>query len=193
MALSRLSVKQHRSNSNLARGHFGTQSKSKIGYARAVFTACSILIGAVMYYIALHYVPALSNPRDVLKFATESKSLPPKQAEFDFEESRPMGNRLNVFYKLFTLDRAYMRAGETIEIRYDLPEQTTVNLDILQCRRVWAIEIFKCTPLNQFGTKKGPGRGMAEFKLDTGGFYHFRHEVSNLKAGDSYHLLWQRG
>lgn len=190
VALTRLQLKSNRSSS----GHFhnAQTSRSKMGYRRAIFSALSILFGTFMYYIMLHYVPALANPRKILKFKTETQSFPPQSATFDIPEASIFEKVLGPYYGLFTLDRAYMRSGETIRIKYDLPQTATAQLDIVQCQRIWAVEIFNCKVISQFGTQKGPGKGIATFKLDYDGFYHFRHKIDGVNEGDVYRLLWER-
>lgn len=145
-----------------------------------------------MYYVAMHYVPALANPRQILKLATESQTLPPSEVDFKFEDQSALEKIMGPYYNLFALDRAYMRAGESIAIKYDLPQNATAHLDIVQCRRFWVIEIFNCKVVSQFGTSKTAGQGIATFALKDPGFYHFRHRVDGLDETQSYRLIWER-
>jgi len=166
--------------------------RKPMGLTRGIFTSIVILFGAFMYYIAMHYVPALANPGKVVRFANQGGTLPPGVNEFEFEDPSALEQLLRPYFKLFVLDRSYMRAGEAIEIRYEIPEGTTVDLDIVQCRRIWVVEIFKCDIVNQFTVTKKTRRGIATYALGNHGFYHFRHRVNGLKAEDHYRLVWER-
>lgn len=190
MSLSRLNIQSSREHDRKI--YSAIPERRPMGFARVFFTALVILFGMFMYYIAMHYVPALANPRKVVRLATETATLPVSASEFDFEEVSSLEKLLGPYYSLFALDRSYMHANETIRIKYELPEGATVQLDILQCRRVWAVEIFHCSVVDQFTTKKKSGRGMANYALGDSGFYHFRHKVEGLNETDTYRLVWQR-
>lgn len=145
-----------------------------------------------MYYVAMHYIPALASPGKTIRVATETRIVPKNETQFDIEPLSAFEKILGPYHKLFAMDRAYMRGGETIQIKFDIPQTTTVDLDIVQCRRIWVIEIFNCKVMSQFTSQKGPGRGIATFTLGDDGFYHFRHRVNGLNPSDTYLLVWER-
>jgi len=190
MSLTRVQFQSNRTNDRQI--YKAAAERKPMGSMRVLSTACVILFGMFMYYVAMHYVPALSNPKTVLRFATENATLPPEETEFDFDEASALEKLLGPYYSLFILDRSYMRAGESIKIQYEIPEGSTVNLDIVQCRRVWVIEIFRCDVVSQFSTEKKARRGISTYALGDAGFYHFRHKVSGAKDTESYRLIWQR-
>lgn len=163
-----------------------------MGRVRVFFSALVLLFGAFMYYIAMHYIPVLAKPHGTVRIATESQILPSGTSEFEIGEASTLEKLMGPYYKLFSLDRSYMRAGESIKIKYEIPETATVNLDIVQCRRLWVIEIFHCGVVSQFNTQKDSPRGMATYALGQPGFYHFRHEVLGLSDGETYRLVWER-
>jgi len=96
------------------------------------------------------------------------------------------------YNSLFARDRSYMRSGEEIQIKYDVPLTATLQLDIVQCERFLVVEIFNCTVLTDLKIEKKPGRGIATFKLGSEGFYHFRHKVVGLTETDTYRIIWER-
>jgi len=163
-----------------------------MGLPRVFMSAAAILFGTFMYYVAMHYVPALASPQKMVRLATESQTIPVGIQEFQIEDPSIIEKLLGPYYSLFALDRSYKGRGETIQIKFDVPETAIVHLDIVQCRRIWAVEIFKCKVIKQFGTTKGPGRGIAKFKLGDEGFYHFRHRIDGLSDTDTYRVIWER-
>lgn len=190
MSFSRIQLQSSRERDRKI--YSAAKERRPMGLARVFFSALVLLFAGFMYYVAMHYVPVLSNPRKILRLATETATLPPGTNEFDFEEASAFEKLLGPYYNLFALDRSYMRAGESIQIKYEIPEGTTVQLDIVQCRRVWAIEIFNCDVVSQFSATKTNRKGIASYALGDPGFYHFRHTVNGLKDSDTYQLTWER-
>jgi len=124
-----------------------------------------------MIYVTLHYIPALIQPKQVLQFASgDSAAL----KTYDFDRKSAMHETFGPYVKLFHLDRAFMRPGQSIMIKYDLPPGAHANLDITQCHRAWVIEIFKCDVVSTFSTKTKRQRGIESFALSQGGFYHLK-------------------
>ena len=84
MSFSRVQIQSSR---NRDRAIYSDAIERKpMGLTRVFFTAIVILFGTLMYYVAMHYVPALSNPRKVLRLATETATLPTGANEFEFGE-----------------------------------------------------------------------------------------------------------
>ncbi len=190
MSFSRVQLKSSREHDRQA--YHPQPQRERLGLPRVVFSAISLLFAASMYYVAMHYIPALASPSKTIRFATETETIPKGITEFDIKPPSAFEKLLGPYFKLFALDRAYMRSGETIQIKFDIPQTTTVDLDIVQCRRIWVIEIFNCKVISQFTSQKGPGRGIATFTLGDDGFYHFRHRVNGLAPTDTYRLVWER-
>lgn len=188
MSFSRLKLQSHR---DVDQQTFNPD-KPPMSLPRVFFTALSLLFAVFMYYIAMHYVPALAGPSKTIRFADDFITAPSNLDEFEFEELSSFKKSLGSYSGLFGIDRNYMRSGESIKIKYEIPEGTTVHLDIIQCRRVLVIEVFKCDPVNKFSTQKNISRGITVYDLSGRGFYHFRHRVEGLEETDSYRLVWER-
>lgn len=190
MSFSRVQIQSCRSRDRAI--YSAAAERKPMGLTRVFFTALVILFGALMYYVAMHYLPALSNPRKVLRLATETATLPTGSDEFTFKEPSAFETLMGPYYSLFAMDRSYMRAGESVQIKYEIPEGSTVQLDIVQCARVWVVEIFDCDIVNQFSVTKTARRGISTYALGDSGFYHFRHRIDGLKEADNYRLTWKR-
>ena len=190
MSFSRINLHSSREHDRMI--YSAALERKPMGLLRVFFTALVILFSALMYYVTMHYVPALANPRKVLRLATETATLPPGVNDFELDDPSAFENLMGPYYGLFAMDRSYMRAGESIKIKYEIPEGATVQLDIVQCRRIWVIEIFNCDVVSQFSATKTTRRGIATYALGDSGFYHFRHRVDGLEDKDSYRLFWER-
>lgn len=166
------------------------RQRKQMGFLRSVFTGLSLLFGGGMIYVALHYIPAFVQPKQVLKFATNDSAA---LKTYDFDRKSKIHEFFGPFVQLFHLDRSYMKPGQSIEIKYDLPPGAYANLDIIQCQRVWVAEIFNCRVEGKFSTKTKRQSGIESFALEQGGFYHFKQNVVNIPEGEPYRILWERG
>ncbi len=166
------------------------RQRKQMNFLRSVFSVASLLLGGTMLYVSLHYVPAFVSPKKVLKFATgDSAAL----NTYDFDRKSPVHKFFGPVTQFFQLDRSYMKPGQSIEVKYDLPPGAYVNLDILQCQRMWVFEILDCAVVGKFSARTKQRAGVESFTLEDGGFYHFRHEVVNVAAGEPYRISWERG
>jgi hypothetical protein len=166
------------------------RQRKQMGYIRAMLSASSLLFGGGMIYVAFHYIPAFVHPKQVLKLATGE---PPAMKTYDFDRKSQFHDVFGPYLKLFHLDRTYMRAGQTIDIKYDLPAGAYADLEIVRCQKAWVVEIFKCNVVSNYSTKTKRQRGVESFSLKVGGFYHFRQQVSGVPEGEPYRIVWERG
>lgn len=166
------------------------RQRKKMGLTRTIMSGVSLLFGSGMIYVSLHYIPAFVQPKKVLQFAYgDSGAL----KTYDFDRDSALHETLGPYLKLFHLDRAYMKPGQSVAIKYDLPEGAYANLDIIQCRRAWIIEIFKCDVVSTFNTTTKRQRGVESFALSQGGFYHFKQNVVGVPEGENFRIVWERG
>ncbi len=168
----------------------GIRQRKQMGILRTIFSALSLLFGAFMIYVAMHYMPALIQPKKVLKFATgDSASI----NTYEFDRDSKFHGIFGPYLKMFALERAYLTSGQSLNIKYDLPVGASAKLDIYQCRRAWVIEIFDCHVVSKFSTETKLRSGVESFALKQGGFYHFRQTVSNVPDGEAFRIVWERG
>jgi len=165
------------------------QRRKKLGLTRTIFSALSLLFGAGMCYVAMHYIPAFVHPKKILKFATNNSLA---SQTYDFDRHSEAYGIFGSFVDLFHLDRAYMRSGQSINIKYDLPEGSYAKLTIVQCKTKWVLEIFDCSMVSEFNTRTKRFRGVESFKLDQDGFYHFSNIVKDVPDGEPYRIVWER-
>lgn len=166
------------------------RQRKQMGYLRTLFSALALLFGGLMIYVSMHYIPAFVQPRKILKFASNDAVA---LNTYDFDRNSKIHKVLGPYVELFHLDRAYIKPGQRIDIKYDLPTGAYADLEIIQCKRAWVIEIFDCRVISKFSTKTKRSRGAESYALDIGGFYHFRENVVGVPEGESYRIKWERG
>ena len=166
------------------------RQRKQIGFLRTIFSGIFLLFGAGMIYVALHYIPAFVQPKQVLKFATGDAAA---IKTYEFDRKSEMHKLFGPYIGLFHMDRAYMKPGQTINIKYDLPKGAYAKLNIVQCRRAWVVEIFKCDVVSRYNTKTKRTSGVESFALKQGGFYYFKHEAIGIPDGEPYRIVWERG
>ena len=171
-----------------SRGFF--QRRQRMGLFRTLGSGLSLLLGASLIYVGLHYIPAFIQPKQILKFASgDSAAL----KTYDFDRESKLHGIFGPYIKLFDMDRAYMKPGQSIHIKYDLPQGAYANLDIVQCRSAWVVEIFKCDVVSRFTSKTKRHSGVESFALKQGGFYYFQHKAVGIPADEPYRIVWERG
>lgn len=164
--------------------------RKKLGLLRTIFTGLSLLLGASMIYVAFHYVPAFVQPKQVLKFVSGDSAA---MKTYDFDRKSKLYQFFGPYAKAFTLDRAYMKPGQSIDIKYDLPKGAYAELQIVQCKRAWVVEIFNCDVVSRFSSQTKRQSGVESFTLQQGGFYYFREDTFNVPDGEPYRIVWERG
>lgn len=166
------------------------RQRKQMGFIRAILSSASLLFGATMIFVGLHYIPAFVQPKQVLKFATGDSAA---MKTYDFDRKSTVHKIFGPYIKLFHLDRAYMKPGQTIMIKYDLPTGAYANLDIVQCQRAWVVEVFDCKVVSTFSTRTKRRSGVESFALNHGGFYLFKQNVVGVPEGEPYRIVWERG
>jgi len=166
------------------------RQRKQMGLLRTIFSGLSLLFGAGMIYVAMHYIPAFVQPKQVLKFASGDSVA---MKTYDFDRKSKIHELFGPYVKLFHMDRAYMKPGQSIDIKYDLPKGAYAKLDIVQCRRAWVKEVFSCDVVSQYSTKTKRQSGVESFALKQGGFYHFRQQAIGVPEGEPYRIVWERG
>ena len=165
------------------------RERKKMGFIRAIFSGLSLLGGAGMIYVSFHYIPAFVEPKQVLKFATHDSAA---LKTYDFDRNSKLYKLVRPYVDLLYMDRTYLRPGQRVSVKYDLPKGAYAKLDIVQCRQAWVVEIFKCDVIGQFSSTTKRRSGVESFALKQGGFYHFREEAVGIPEGETYRIVWER-
>lgn len=147
--------------------------------SRLLATAGTWTFAIVALYCSLFYVPAL----------------------YDFKRGFDISTRVpdatnsnrNVFspaIELLQQNRAYMRAGQSMEAVYDISGTANGNLIIYGCNAPIVVEIFRCDPvtIQKIPIRKKNGRHAVQ--INQNGFYGYRLDLAD--ASSDYDLVWRR-
>jgi len=189
MAVFGLKMKRQRGKAS-ATYHIDTPAKhgkKKIGLSRSLGSAVSLIIGGFMFYIALHYIPAYLGFQKVVAMSDLDTSAS-RLAKDD-----PV-SLLSAYLDPFRLKRTYLRAGQTIQVQYVLPEGTELKIYINRCRSAFIVEIFQCDVVSQEkAIVKNDKVGTQHFQFQEAGFYLFDEVVDQGNTPErNYRVVWSR-
>lgn len=165
------------------------RQRKQMGYIRSLFSALSLLFGGLMIYVGFHYIPAFVNPSQVIKLASNHGVSSTSPA---LKEESPFGNIIGPYIDMFTMDRAYINGGQSVEVKYNLPSGAKMDIIIRQCRRLWVVEIFECQIVSEQKLRIDSRRGKQSFTLPQTGFYHFHENITLANPKDNYRVIWAR-
>lgn len=147
-----------------------------------------IKFGIVVFagYMAINYVPAFFDTAQFSNIVNHDRSA-------SRLKSQQSADRVSkTFFKVTTLRQAYLRAGQTVQAQYYLPQGAQLDLEITQCKRTPVIEVFSCTPIKRETVRvAGNQNGTRQFMMDTPGFYKFSHVVTGAD-GEYQNVFWKR-
>jgi len=193
MALFGMNIKRR----NVSRGtfhveklnhHRRNQTKPSMGYGRIFGSAFSICIGGFFCYTALHYVPAFVDTAKVVSFS----NLDTSAARLNGRKERR--SFLAPYFDIFKLKKAYLKAGQTMQVQYALPKNAQLKLTITQCRSILIAEVFSCQAIGRRNvTLTTKTIGTHEFSFDQTGFYEFSETVIQASnPAQPYEVIWRR-
>lgn len=160
---------------------------SPMGIKRAFITALTITFGLFMVYVALHYVPAHFRSQGVVGLVTENGRL--SQQVSQDSEIPILGDYLDAF----NVRRTYLKAGQTLEARFIVPENTTLALRVRQCRSVFGLEVFHCFNVSEDSiTIRDETYGRRTLTASRNGFYHFDELVTTPEIDAPFKVVWAR-
>lgn len=195
--MARFGIK-HRSRRKAGMGGFhaeyltdrtAARQRKQMGFIRTLFSGLSLLFGGLMIYVGLHYIPAFFKPAQIIKLAVNDGLSTSKPA---LERESPFGKVFGPYIDMFTLERAYMQAGQGVEVRYNLPAGAKMDVAIRQCRRLWVVEIFECQVVSEKVIRINGNRGSQSFTLPNTGFYYFQEQVQLPTPDANYRIIWSR-
>ena len=166
---------------------------------RRMYLSVFILVTAgFVLYCSLFYIGAFV---DIGKIVGVSQSVRAQKAQQNVANMERAKTR-TIFSPIldgFSLNRIYMRRGQSILATYSLPSNARLSLTIKQCKSQPILEVFTCTVLGEQSAEiSNRLNGFIEFVVSEPGFYYFEDKVvkssaTNLKANYDYRIIWQRG
>ena len=146
---------------------------------RLLATAATWVFANAAIYCSMFYIPALYDFDRVFDLSYRVPNA---------EKSR--SNPLTPAFELLRQNRAYIRAGQSMEAIYDIAGQSKGDLVIYACNAPAVVEVFRFDPIT---IQKIPVRsrtGRHAVKIQQNGFYDYRLELADASA--DYDLVWQR-
>ncbi len=152
---------------------------------------------AFLFYCSLFYVGAFV---DVGKVLGVSQAKRAAKVENNAQAMRAQQDRnlLSPISDALSINRVYLRKGQTIQATYSVPNGTQMLLSIKQCKRMPVLEIFTCNFKSEQERLIRNGRtGVVKFIATEPGFYYFEDQVTlqqgtTLKLNHDYKVIWQR-
>ena len=154
---------------------------------RLLGTAAALLIGISLSYISLFYLPSLMSNRSVLAVSTQNQTLP----KIDYTKNRTV---FSPFFDLFKVQRGYLRAGQRLQVDYNIPTGHSAIINVKSCKGVYLLEALSCTPVLISSTEvMGPKRGVNRFTAPQNGFYIYQSQIVKGDKKDApYSVIWRR-
>lgn len=158
--------------------------------AAIVWTARLIkmsILGA-LGFTAVSYLPAFINTASFANITNHDRSA----ARLNEKSQKNLVKK--TFYKVANLRQAYMRAGQSVQVQYYLPEDASLELVITHCKRSPILEAFSCVPYKTENLTVAENTiGSRNFMLEKSGFYKFSHTVVRKSADTAYqNVFWRR-
>lgn len=165
-------------------------TKKPLGFKRTLGTALSIILGGVMCYASLHYIPAFVTPPKIISVADFTK----KSQHLKDENTSLF---LSAYIDAFNISRAYIRKGQTVEAQYLIPEGNMLSLTIEQCKAMPVIEVFHCTVAGSRNVQiENSPSGLRTFTFSDDGFYMFGEvlegPLSETDNDKKRYVIWSR-
>lgn len=172
----------HKDNFDLPKN----RKTKKMGLFRSVGTAASLLLGGSMFYIGLHYIPAYLGLEKIVAYSELDNSA----ARLTKDDPVSL---LSAYIDPFRLKRTYLRAGQSIQVQYALPEGAELEININRCKPAFIVEIFKCDVVSQkTAIVKNDETGTQRFKFQDAGFYFFDETIQKNVQNKKYRVVWSR-
>ena len=92
---------------------------------------------------------------------------------------------------LLNLNRAYLTAGQGVDVSYNIVRGTKAELIFYKCQTMPIVEVFSCNPIIVDRTPIGRSRsGKKSIKVKSNGFYAFK--IISEAAPENYQIAWRR-
>ncbi len=148
---------------------------------RLLGSALSLILGLFLAYASIFYVPAFFNIRGAFGISGAHPMAKAKSSK----------SPLQPFIDLINMDRTYLTAGQSVDVRYNFASGSKAELVFYKCQTLPIMEVFNCNPIVVDRISISHSRsGQKSLRIKSNGFYAF--EVVTNTAPSKYHIAWQR-
>lgn len=160
----------------------------KMSARRLFATAGTLLMGLVLCYCALFYIPAFFSKDRIISLSTHEDVL-----------ANLKGNEIKAgwftpYLDLLRVKRGYLKSGQIIEAEYVISDKAEFKISVTRCAPLVIIEIFACRPIETIEhIQKDTTRGRLKIQAPANGFYYVSEAVSDTtEKGLTYSVVWRR-
>ncbi len=173
-------------------------AKRPTTFRRMYFSVLILLTGVFCLYTSLFYASAFYDIGQTVGLSQVTRA---QQVRNTILKTPPKGKRtvLSPFFDIFTLNRIYMRKGQTIQASYSVPAGTRLTLKIKLCKSWPVLEVYKCSFVSeQKKIVRNRRAGTITFRVSEPGFYYFAAEgiqypKKDMKLYRDFQVIWRRG
>jgi hypothetical protein len=145
-----------------------------------------VIVFLMTLYALAQYVPAFINFKKII-----TQTSPQSGAQTLLEQRNNWGIAapLRDYVKM---NKAYMRAGQSLQVQYVLPEDAKASLTLKQCRPAPFIEAFRCDVVAETVIDVSNDTvGTRRITLNHSAMYLLQSEVQ-VGSDDKFDIKWQR-
>jgi len=167
-------------------------------FRRMYLSVFTLVSAGFVLYCSLFYVGAFIDMGKIVGFSQSARVQKTQQNITSMTDVKPR-TIFSPIIESFSINRIYMRKGQTILATYSLPSNVRLSLSVKQCDSKPILEVFSCNLLGEQNTEiTNRSNGSVEFVVSEPGFYYFEADVvrlpdTSLKAYHDYRIVWQRG
>lgn len=146
---------------------------------RGIMGILSLIIGGALIYTSLPYAGAFVDVGEIVSVS---------------HVDRGFGKLTANLTKTAPVKKVYMRAGQSLEAQYTLPENSTLTLSVMRCQNRPILEAWSCNPVSKRDILIKDGKaGSKTIKAPQAGFYYFTDTMTMPKSMQApYTLVWRR-
>lgn len=172
-------------------------AKRERTFRRMYLTVFVFFPALLLVYTSLFYAGAFVDPGKVIGISHAQRAATAKSnvGKLRIEKQYPV---ISPLFNAFSVNKVYLRQGQSIQLSYALPNGTELRAKIKQCKSFPILEVFKCQFVSEQEKRiRNGSQGVLEFTAASAGFYYFDDEVIKrpsitLKPNHDYTIVWQR-
>ncbi len=174
------------------------EAKRRQTFRRLYMSVFTLFLASGLLYCSMFYLSSFVDVGKTIGLSSYSERA--QLARRNVAQLQPQSKRtlLSPFVDMFSMNRVYLRPGQSILATYSLPPDTVSQLYIRQCKRAPVLEVFSCEFSNiQTTTIADKTNGYVKFTITEAGFYYFDAKVikrpkTELKKHHDYKIVWRR-
>lgn len=152
------------------------------------------LIKIILFFMTLYalvqYVPAFVNFKKIITQTTAQSGAQSGAKNLSLEREKwGFAAPLREYTKM---NKAYMRAGQSLQVKYMLPKDAKAVLTVQECKSVPFIEVFRCDVVAENKIDLSNDTiGTRRIAFQNAAMYRLKSDVE-IGVDDQFDIKWQR-